>query len=266
MKKILLSSLCVMCIMTGWAQYKKETKSKKDEKREARRDKINLLMKQEEEGELVFNKHHIFGFKMISDGYGLSYEFGKYKSNRKTTLFQFEFNEKRHPKEKKISLFDGFGFSNVVFGKTNNFYQAKLGIAQQLRVGGKANKNGVAVSAIVGGGLSAGLLKPYYVKVVDQNNVNEEFQSTFPTIIDSVYGINGAAGIFTGWGEVKFNPGAHAKAAMRFDYGRFNENVTAIEVGLMAEYYSKDVSQLAYVKQKQFFFSGYISILLGRRK
>jgi hypothetical protein len=250
-------------MVSAHAQYKKETMSKKQEKREARRDRINQLMKQEEEGEVVFNKQHVFGFKAITDGYGLSYEFGKYKSNRKTTLFQFEFNEKRHPKEKKISLFDGFAFSNVIFGKTNNFYQTKLGVAQQLRIGGKANKNGVSVTGIWGGGLSIGLEKPYYVDVVVNG---KEERKTFPTIIDSLYGINGASGFLVGWGDVKINPGAHAKLAMRFDYGRFNETVTAIEVGLMGEFYSKKVSQLAYVKEKNFFFSGYISLLLGRRK
>jgi len=262
-KKIALCLLLVSTAVTSWAQYQKENVSKKQQKKEARREQINLLMKKEEDGELVFNKQNIFGFKLITDGWGLSYEYGRYKSNKKTLLFQFEFNEKKHPKEKKISLFDGFGFSNIVFGKTNNFYQTKLGLAQQLRVGGKANKNGVAVSAIFGGGLSIGLEKPYYVNVVS-NGQNK--RSTFPEIIDSAYGINGAAGVFTGWSDVKFNPGVHAKFAMRFDYGRFNESVTAIEAGVMAEYYSKDVSQLAYVEQKKFFLSGYVSILLGKRK
>ena len=263
MKKFLFSLFLMGLLVSANAQYQKETQSKKAQKKEARREKINQMIKQEEEGELVFNKQNVFGFKAITDGWGLSYEYGKYKSNRKTTLFQFEFNEKRHQKEKKISLFDGFGFSNVVFGKTNNFYQVKLGVAQQLRVGGKTNKNGVAVSAIWGGGFSLGMEKPYYVDVVVNG---KEVRSTFPTIIDSSYGITGASGFFVGWGDIKFNPGAHAKLAMRFDYGRFNETVTAIEVGVMGEFYSSKVSQLAYVEQKNFFLAGYISLLLGRRK
>lgn len=255
--------MLIVSFVSVKAQYQKEELSKKQQKKEARREKINQMVKQEEEGELVFNRQNVFGFKANTDGWGLSYEYGRYKTNRKTTLFQFEFNEKRHQKEKKISLFDGFGFSNVVFGKTNNFYQAKFSLAQQLRVGGKANKNGVAVSAIWGGGFSLGLEKPYYVDVVING---KEERSTFPTITDSSYGINGASGFFVGWSDVKFNPGVHTKVAMRFDYGRFNETVTAIEVGLAAEFYAKKVSQLAYVEEKNFFFCGYISLLLGRRK
>jgi hypothetical protein len=260
-KKIAISLVLVLAAFYSEAQYKKETMSKKQERKEARREKINQLMKQEEEGEVVFNKQNVFGIKLITDGYGLSFEHGRYKSNRKTILYQFEFNEKRHPKEKsEAASVSGFQINSVRFGKTNNFYQAKLGVALQQRIGGKGNKNGVAVSGILGGGLSLGLLKPYYVDV-------ENFgRKTYPTIIDSGYTALSAAGIFVGWDQLKFNPGAHAKLAMRFDYGRFNEQVTAIEVGLMTEFYSKNVSQLAYVKEKQFFFSAYISLLLGRRK
>ena len=40
-------------------------------------------------------------------------------------------------------------------------------VGQQYLIGGKGNKNGVAVSAIYGGGLSLGYLKPYYLNVHD---------------------------------------------------------------------------------------------------
>lgn len=250
-------------LVTAFGQATKKDIKSRDDKKLERREKINKLIRQEEEGEVVFNKQSVWGFKMVTDGYGFSYEYGQYKNSRVTTLYQFEFNEKRHNKEKKLSLFDGFGFSNVVLGKMNNFYQTKLGIAQQYRIGGKANRNGVSVAGILGGGLSVGLMKPYYVNVT---NVRKEFKSTFPTIVDSNYAIIGAAGFFNGWKEVKINPGVHAKAALRFDYGRFNESISALEVGLATEFFAKKVPQLTYVPQKQFFFSAYISFLFGRRK
>ena len=40
-----------------------------------------------------------------------------------------------------------------------------LQVPAQKLIGGKGNKNGVAVSAIYGGGISAGLLKPYYLQI-----------------------------------------------------------------------------------------------------
>ena len=165
-----------------------------------------------------------------------------------------------------MSLQSGFNFNSLIFGKMNNFYQFKLGMGQQRIIGGKGNKNGVAVMAIYGGGLTAGLLKPYYVDVAGG------FRSTYPTIIDSAFAGNadynetGASGLTVGWNELKIKPGAHVKAAMRFDYGRFNETVTAVEIGVTAEYYADKIPQMAYNKERHFFFNGYISILLGRRK
>lgn len=91
-------------------------------------------------------------------------------------------------------------------------------------------------------------------------------RSRYPTIIDSSYFEVKAAGLGKGWNEVKIRPAAYVKTAMRFDYGRLNETVTAIEVGLSAEYYPAKISQMIYNKEKQFFFSAYVALLLGRRK
>ena len=70
----------------------------------------------------------------------------------------------------------------------------------------------------------------------------------------------------TGWSKLKVTPGAYVKPSFRFDYGRYNEVVSAIETGLCAEFYSKKIPQMIYTKQKQFFFSAYIAVLFGRRK
>lgn len=250
--------------MSGFSQTEpKQTTISKKEKKDAKRARIDALVKMEEEGELVFRKHSIFGFKANTDGYGLSYEIGRFKSARVTNIYQLELNEKKHRQEKKLNSFNGLEFNSVILYKLNNFYQFKLGMGQQRIIGGKGNKNGVAVAAIYAGGLSLGLLKPYLIEVEENG---KRFNSSYPTILDSNYAIVGAAGFTKGWSDLALKPGLHAKAALRFDYGRFNETVTAIEVGLNAEYYTGKIPQMQDAEQRQFFFNGYISLLLGRRK
>jgi hypothetical protein len=267
-KKIVLSALLSLLVTAIWAQNNPNPQSptSKKDKREARRERLNALLKQQEEGEIIFNKQSIFGIKLATDGYGLSYEWGKFKNNRIATIFQVELNEKKHKKEKRMSFYQqgGLSFNSLIYGKMNNFYQLKFMVGQQRIIGGKGNKNGVGVMAIYGAGVSAGLQKPYYVDVIDINQ--QRFRKTYPTIIDSNYREQGASGFTVGWKDVKIRPGAHAKAAMRFDYGRFNETVTAIEVGLNAEFYASKIPQMAKVEEKRFFFNAYISLLLGRRK
>ena len=134
-------------------------------------------------------------------------------------------------------------------------------------LGQKGNKNGVAVSAIFNGGLALGLLKPYYLQVVDQNDKTRTIKYSVadsalflgPTII-------GGGGIGKGWNEMKIKPGAFVKTAMRFDYGRFNEVVSGIEAGVSIEFYGSKIPIMFGQKEKQMFFQGYISILFGRRK
>ena len=266
MKKLALIVLAGCLALSGFSQTQpKSTTISKKEKKEAKRARIDALVKMEEEGELVFRKHSIFGFKANTDGYGFSYEIGRFKSARVTNIYQLEFNEKKHKQEKKLNTVNGYEFNSVVLYKLNNFYQVKLGFGQQRIFGGKGNKNGVAVAAVYAGGLTLGLLKPYLIEV-EANG--KRFNSSYPTIADSSYynDIIGAAGFTSGWNELKIKPAVHLKGALRFDYGRFNETVTGIEVGVNAEFYSGKIPQMFSTEQKQFFFNGYISILLGKRK
>jgi len=242
------------------AQTTPPTKSRKD----AKRERVNALMKMEEEGELIFRKQSIFGFKAVTDGYGISYEIGKFRSNRNTFILQFELNERKHKKETKVSGdFNGFQFNSFIPGKINNFFQFKVGAGSQRIIGGKGNKNGVAVALVYAGGPTLGLLKPYNV---DVESNGRRFRSTYPTIYDSGYREMGASGFTVGWGDVKLKPGVHAKTALRFDYGRFNETVTALEVGMNAEYYFPEIVQIWGSEPQHFFFNAYLTLLLGRRK
>ena len=265
-----IAILFVSCLAT-LSLAAQDRMSEKDKKKQAKRDKINQVIRLEEEGESAFKKHSLFGFKFSTDGYGLSFEKGKIKSPYKATLFQIELNEKKHKKESKQSRSDGavvFG-NPFIYGKQNNFYQLKLGIGQQYMLGGKANKNGVAVYVIMAGGLSVGLLKPYYLDVESPPNTGEIRTIKYSQADSAEFmgnNILGAAGFFKGWGEVKIAPGAHAKTALRFDWGRFNNTISAAEVGFNLEYYPGKVEQMVGLKANSLFFNGYISFLFGSRK
>jgi hypothetical protein len=61
-------------------------------------------------------------------------------------------------------------------------------------------------------------------------------------------------------------PGAYIKAALRFDYGRFNETVSAIEVGVSLEAYTQKIPIMLFQEDKQLFFQAYVAIGFGKRK
>lgn len=266
MHKILFFCLAVAISFSASAQ-----KTKK-EKQDERRQRVNAMVKQEEEGVIAYRRHNAFGIKLTNDGWGLMYEHSRAQSVKKALLFQVDFAERKHTKESKISSFT-LPTLPIIFGKINYFYPLKLGVQQQILLGNKSNKNGVAVTANFGGGISLGLLRPYYLEINDSTGTGRKaikYDSADSTTFTSAQTLENlyvsTAGFSKGWGEMKVKPGLYAKAALRFDYGRYNEMLSGIEVGTSVEYYLSGIPQLIYTKEKKLFVNLYVSLVFGRRK
>jgi len=278
-KKLFAVAAIITCSASVYAQQ-----DKKEERREARKDRIEALRRQEEEGVLVYNKQTVWGIQLRTTGYGAFVELGKMQNREVTNIMQIEFTETKHPKEYKAQRTDGYFFSNTpfVYGKQNYFYNLRFGLGQSRRIGDKGNKNGVSVQGVYLGGLSLGLLRPYYVEVIgDPNNASTTKKIRYGNgnTDDDLLFLNpdvivGGTGLGKGWGEIKFKPGLHAKTGIRFDYGRFNEVVSSLEVGLAGEVYAQKIAILAdksydgspLAKNRQFFFNAYVAIEFGKRK
>ena len=266
--------LSFLFVGMGFAQLRKLTPAQEEKLRlkNERREKINQLIKQEEEGALIYQKQISQGIHFNTDGWSVFYEKGKYKSITKTNLWWIEIGEHKHPKEEKTptaSSAQGFIIlSNYIYGKQNNLYDVKFGVGQQKLIGGKGNKNGVAVSAIYGGGITAGLLKPYYLQIQNPTtNQPEEikYDNNDQLFLDPTI-VLGKGSFSKGFSEMQFVPGGHVKGALRFDYGRYNEVVSALEVGLKATYFSKKMPVMLLNKESSLFFNAYISVIFGKRK
>lgn len=261
MKVALFFILCSFSICRANAQEEKPALSRK----ELKRQRINEMIRQEEEGVNAFSKHTAFGFKLIHDGYGGFIEVARAQSVSRTLLFQFEFAERKHPKEEKQQIFSTT--TPLIYGKINFFYPLKLGVQQQILLGNKGNKNGVSVTANGGGGLVFGLLRPYKADVQKLDGTRDFVGYNSP---DSIYFLQGpyygGPDFSTGWSQLRLTPGIYAKASLRFDYARYNEMLNALEVGVVAEGYSKKIPQMIYTGQEQLFLTAYISLIFGRRK
>lgn len=274
MKKLYL--ILFLATITGglYAQTtsRQAASSKKSEKEQRKLKKISIFREQEE-GENVFQRDFSVGARLNTDGWSGFVEMGYRKSRKVVNYFQFEFAEKKDPKETKRQGSGGSGFSFTerpfIYGKANNFYQAKLGIGQRYLLGGKGNKNGVEVNAIYYGGLSVGLLKPYYLNVKSQADGSETEVKYDPNNPGNNFlnegKIIGGAGFGKGWSDLSVVPGLHARAGMRFDWAHFNEVVSALEIGVNAEMYSKKIQIMATEENKQFFFNAYVSLQFGKR-
>lgn len=254
-------------LMAALIPYLATAQNSRQERREKKRERINEMMRLQEEGVNSLPRSTVFGIKLTNDGYGMFFEVGRASSVKRATLYQIELTERKSHKETKVGSAIPYGTS-LIYGKENFFYPLKLGVQQQVLLGNKSNKNGVSITGNFGGGFVAGLLRPYYAQVYDgmgglkyikyQGDDKSEF-------LDYSLLVAGPP-LSKGWNELSVTPGAYTKAGLRFDYGRFNEVVGAVEVGLTAEIYSKKIPQLVFVNEKQFFFGAYCAVLFGKRK
>ncbi len=246
--------------------------SEKEKKRNEKKERLNAMMKMEEEGNLSYLRQNGFGIQLRTNGYGIFFEIGRRRSKRFTNTYSIEITEIKHPKEEKSG--GSFFTSPYIYGKANNFYQAKLGFGQQYIFGQKGNKNGIAVIALAQGGFSMGLLKPYYINTASSGQEQTIKYTPEDSVVFLTHNFNNSAAGFTrGWKELRAVPGAYLKTALRFDFGRFNESVQAIEIGFSGEGYAKDIDIMAPVSTdklaagpQRLFFQGHIAFVFGRRK
>lgn len=265
MKKLALILFGCALGFTSFAQQ--DSLNAKQLKKQERRDRIEAIIKQEEDGVITYTRHTAFGIKLTNDGYGGFIEIGRPKSVKKSWLFQLDIAERKHPKEEKQQV--NFNTTApIIFGKINFFYPIKLGVQQQFTLGNKGNKNGVSVTGNVGAGVIMGLLRPYQIEI-DSTGGGQRSWINYEQNPDVYFKTNyyiGGPTLFKGWNNLKVTPGVYLKPAVRFDYGKYNEMITALEVGLTAEFYSKKIPQMISQKQEQFFFSAYVALVFGRRK
>lgn len=267
MKKFILFGLLLLSGYVTFSQESTATTPTKKERKKNERSRRAAMSRQQEEGVLSFHKQTSFGVQLRTNGYGAFLELGRSRSPRFTNLYLLEITEIKHPKEEKVSNANNFFSNSFVYGKINNFYQVKLGFGQQYVFGQKGNKNGVAVLAIVHGGLSMGLLKPYYVQVADASTGAVDIKYDSKDSVEFLSGnIIGGAGLSKGWNELKLRPGAFVKTALRFDFGRFNETVQALEIGMSVDAYASKIPQMVFNEPRRLFFQGHFALVFGQRK
>lgn len=244
---------------------------------------------------VVYDKEFTVDFRLHTNGFALAANFGKLKTYYKTRYYHFELGELRHPKEFRQSFDINIPNTNAtsrsyVFGKQNNFYVLRAGIGEKRYFSEKAKKRGLAVGMSYEGGPSLGMLKPYYLKIIRYSDTgpnpgrvsDEKFSEDNTNVFLNTNNIYGSAGFGKGLGEISFMPGIHAKIAVHFDWGAFDEFVKAVEAGIMVDAYYKKVPILIddadlsafptpeiiepqNVQNRPFYINFFVNLQLGKR-
>lgn len=218
------------------------------------------------------------GYRLNSDGgflFGgsLFVDIGRIKSKdlKHSDMFynvrfwEIEFTEKKNPGEYKSVGAGTEGKNKYIYGKINNFFALKLGRGYSRMLAGKPDPGSVSIHWVNAGGVSLGVLKPYYLKVYSDPNAIKYEEGHKEDFLNQ-YLIEGNAGFSKGIGEVKFIPGFHLKSGLHFDFSANRTSVFGAEVGGSVEYYTQEVPLMANQAPKAYFVGLYLSLQVGMRK
>jgi hypothetical protein len=233
---------------------------------------------------IVYNREFTMDLKLHTNGFALGANFGKLRTYYLTRFFNVELGEIKHPKEFRQSFDFQAPASNKVsrafiFGKQNNFFVLRGALGEKRYFSEKAQRRGLAIGMSYMAGPSLGLLKPYYLEIIDipepggGNFVirSQKFTESNANTFLNITSIYGSSGFSKGLSEISVIPGAHAKVAVHFDWGAFDEFVKAIEAGLMVDFFFRKVPimvespQVRNVENSPIFINLFLNLQLGKR-
>lgn len=161
----------------------------------------------------------------------------------------------KHPKEVVVSDFG----PRLIAYKMNYLFAVRPQYGRELMFFNHRDDEGIAFSGIIAGGPTLGLEKPYMVQVNEGGVIRTVPYTPTTSFV-------GAGSFFQGFGKTKIVPGLHVKAALNFELSAFRNNMTGVEVGFLAEAYTRKIELMAFSENKSFYTSGYIALYFGNKK
>lgn len=233
---------------------------------------------------IVYNREFTVDIKaMSSRAFSLGVNFSRIQTYYRTRFINFEFGNLRHPQEYRQSFEYPLITSRIsrafIFGKQNSLFTLRGGIGEKRYFSEKAKRKGLAIGMSYQLGPTLGIVKPYYLDVnlsqdPGANNIlirpikyDEEVADKFLDIER----IAGSSSFSRGLDELKLMPGGHAKLAVHFDWGAFDEFVKVLEAGLMVDVFLRDAPIMVEsplvptLENRPLFFNLYLNLQLGKR-
>jgi hypothetical protein len=172
----------------------------------------------------------------------------------------------KHPKE--LSQQDFVTGARLVYGKQNYLFVLRPEYGREITLFNRHEDEGISISGIVAAGPSLGLEKPYMIQfqTSDGRVVTEPFDPVKHSAGSQGTGIIGAGNFFHGFGQTKVVPGLHLKTAMSFELSAFRDNVTGVEIGFIAEAFTRKIQIMAFAENRSVYTSGYITLYFGSKK
>ena len=231
--------------------------------------------------EQSYQKEFVFGVNFNTQGGllgGASIRSSRVLDGRLLRFWSLEGVMLKNAKEERINSLIGGTYINR---KTNYAFVLRPSVGIQRILFRKAADAGVQVNGLLSVGPSFGLLMPYYIsydRTATRTNVinlstdeivNEHYDPYKHTITGAILD---HGPLFSGIGQTQVVPGFHLRGGLSFEYGRYRDAVTGLEVGFLVEGFTKRLLILSPstlsdtdALNRKFFPSVYLTLYFGHR-
>ncbi|MGM0647382.1 MAG: hypothetical protein ACQESZ_03235 [Bacteroidota bacterium] len=205
-----------------------------------------------------------------TDGFGINGRNIRAGTYYKKWFYELDIVGMKHPKEVKTINSFYPNTKSFIYGKINSLFITRAGGGRmQLLNREPLWDYGVEVRLFYGAGFSAGLTKPVYLYVIQDNSsyfsgITRNLEKYNPEK-HGVWDIQGRGPFTKGFNELGFYPGGYAKLGFNFEFANANDKIAALETGAILDLYPDKIPIMALNENKQWFLSFYISFYIGGR-
>jgi hypothetical protein len=194
---------------------------------------------------------------------GLVFKYAKAAGKNQFQSFGLEIVNVKHPKEHRFDRqYAGNGF---IVGKALYLIAVRPQYGREIILFRKAPEDGVQLNLVMAAGPSFGVTKPYHVLYSDDNNFQTARSVAYDPSIHNIERIYGSGPITDGFDNLRINLGAHAKTGFSFEFGRFNNSVVGIEIGLLMEAYTRKIEILPMAPNRSVYPSAFFTLYYGNK-
>jgi hypothetical protein len=219
----------------------------------------------DEQQKVFFRNERSFALLLNTDGFGASYRVGKRIDFLNKRIIDFDAGILKSIKEYRQRVAFNQGGS-YVFGKLNSTFYVRAGFGHQHELYKKADLGGIAIRYFISGGPVLAIYKPIYYRIaypkIGTDIYEMRLEKFDPSAIAVPQDIYGRAPFTKGLRETKIMPGLFAKAGFNFEYSKEDKAIHAIEIGIAANAFPKEIPIMA-VGNKQLFPSMFVSYRFG---
>jgi len=175
--------------------------------------------------------HRTIGVKIHTTGWGLNYAHFYSSPKGKIDGLNFDYMTQNVFGERKENR-ETIANSRLVINKVNQLYYLRAGVIKNYELGVRQDRSNVGVNALLSGGPLIAFYKPVYVQYSDSDSAAIGVNNVrYVPAIHQASQIFAKSSFGTGIGQTAVRWGAYFKSSLRFDWGSYESNFKALEVG-----------------------------------